>query len=85
MMSGKFGRMARRGHRHIGGGRSAARRVLYMAALTAARCNPVLAPYYRRLVEQRRKPKLVALTAVMRKLAELLNRLLADPDFKLVS
>ena len=69
--------------RHISGGRSAARKVLYMAALTASQRNPVLAPYYQRLVQQRHKPKLVALTAVMRKLIELLNRLLADPDFKL--
>ena len=73
----------RRGRRHISGGRSRARKVLYMAALTAAHRNRVLAPYYRRLVEQRHKPKLVALTAVMRKLIELLNRLLADPDFVL--
>jgi transposase len=73
----------RRGRRHISGGRSSARKVLYMAALTASQHNPVLAPYYRRLVEQRHKPKLVALTAIMRKLVELLNRLLADPDFKL--
>lgn len=75
----------RHGRRHISGGRSSARKVLYMAALTASQRNPVLAPFYRRLVEQRHKPKLVALTAVMRKLVELLNRLLADPDFKLVA
>jgi transposase len=73
----------RHGRRHISGGRSSARKVLYMAALTASQRNPVLAPFYRRLVEERHKPKLVALTAVMRKLVELLNRLLADPDFKL--
>jgi transposase len=73
----------RQGRRRISGGRAAARKVLYMAALTAAHRNPVLAPFYRRLVEQRHKPKLVALTAVMRKLVELLNRLLADPHFKL--
>lgn len=73
----------RHGRRHISGGRSSARKVLYMAALTASQRNPVLAPFYHRLVEERHKPKLVALTAVMRKLVELLNRLLADPDFKL--
>jgi transposase len=75
----------RRGRRHIGGGRRAARKVLYMAALTASQRNPVLAPYYRRLVNERKKPPLVALTAVMRKLAELLNRLLADPNFQLAT
>jgi transposase len=75
----------RHGRRHISGGRSSARKVLYMAALTASQRNPVLAPFYRRLVEERHKPKLVALTAVMRKLVELLNLLLADPDFKLAA
>jgi transposase len=72
----------RRGKRHISGGRSNVRKVLYMAALTAAQHNPVLAPFYRRLVAGG-KPKLLALTAVMRKLIELLNRLLADPTFVL--
>lgn len=71
----------RQGRRHISGGRARARKVLYMAALTAAHRNPILAAFYRRLVEQRHKPKLVALTAVLRKLVELLNRLLADPNF----
>jgi len=75
----------RQGKRHIGGGRSHARKVLYMAALTASQRNPILAPFYRRLVEERHKPKRVALTAVMRKLAELLNRLLGDPDFVLAT
>jgi transposase len=75
----------RRGQRRIHGGRAAARRVLYMAALSAAHHNRVLAAFYRRLVEERHKPKLVALTAVMRKLIELLNRLLADPHFTLAA
>lgn len=73
----------RHGRRRISGGRSGVRKVLYMAAVTAAHHNPVLAPFYQRLVVQRHKPKLVALTAVMRKLIELLNRLLADPNFVL--
>ena len=75
----------REGKRRISAGRSAARRVLYMAALTASQKNPVLSAFYRRLVEQHHKPKLVALTAVMRKLVELLNRMLADPNFKLAT
>lgn len=75
----------RHGPRRVGGGRGAARKVLYMAALTASQRNAVLAPFYRRLVEQHHKPKLVALVAVMRKLIELLNRILADPNFKLAS
>lgn len=75
----------RHGPRRVGGGRGAARKVLYMAALTASQRNTVLAPFYRRLVEQHKKPKPVALVAVMRKLIELLNRMLADPNFKLAS
>jgi transposase len=73
----------RHGRRRIGGGRSGVRKVLYMAALSAAHRNHVLAAFYQRLVVQKNKPKLVALTAVMRKLIELLNRLLADPNFVL--
>ena len=72
------------GRRRISGGRGAVRKVLYMAALTAAHRNPVLVAFYQRLLA-RGKPKLVALTAVMRKLIELLNRLLADPHFTLAS
>lgn len=76
---------ARQGRRRISGGRAAVRKVLYMAALTAAHRNVHLAAFYRRLTVERGKPKLVALTAVMRKLIELLNRLLADPHFKLAT
>ena len=61
------------GHRRIIGGRSEARRHLYMAALAAARFNPFLAPFYQRLV-QAGKPKKLALTAVMRKLVIVLNQ-----------
>jgi transposase len=37
-----------RGQRHIAHGRALARTALYMAALVAARCNPVLKPFYKR-------------------------------------
>ncbi len=43
------------------------RTALYMAALAAVRHNPWLRAFYRRLVA-RGKPKLLALTAAMRKL-----------------
>jgi len=69
-----------RGQRHIAGGRAAVRRVLYMAALTACRRNPILTAFYKRLRENG-KPSKVALTAVMRKLIILLNRLLKNPHF----
>ena len=39
----------RKGKRSIGGGRAQARHVLYMSALSASRCNPVLAPFYQAL------------------------------------
>ena len=77
--SGQF-----RGQRHIQGGRAAVRRVLYMAALTAVRHNAILQVFYTRLREKG-KPAKLALTAVMRKLTVLLNRLLKNPHFTLVS
>jgi transposase len=61
-----------KGKRCIGGGRAQARPVLYMAALSASRCNPVLAPFYKGL-KKREKPSKVALTAVMRKLVIHMN------------
>ncbi len=77
--SGQF-----RGQRHIHGGRAALRRVLYMAALAATRHNAILKAFYLRLREKG-KPAKVAITAVMRKLTVLLNRLLKNPQFTLVS
>lgn len=70
-----------RGRRLIGGGRAAARRALYMAALVAAFRNPRLRAFYQRLVASGKAPK-VALVAVMRKLIILLNRLLHEPTFQ---
>jgi transposase len=70
----------RRGHRLIGGGRSVARRALYMAALVAAFANPRFQVFYQRLIAAGKAPK-VALVAVMRKLIILLNHVLKDPQF----
>jgi transposase len=70
-----------RGHRLIGGGRAAARRALYMAALAAAFANPRFQPFYQRLIAAGKAPK-VALVAVMRKLIILLNQLLKNPEFQ---
>jgi len=61
-----------RGTRHIHGGRAALRRVMYMATLTAIRCNPWLRPFYTRL-RARGKTAKQALVACMRKLVVLLN------------
>lgn len=66
-----------RGRRMIAGGRPTVRCVLYMAALTAIRFNPVIAHFYQRLTAAGR-PKKVALIAAMRKLLTLLNAILRD-------
>lgn len=60
------------GTRSIFGGRGAIRHVLYMAALSAVRHNPVLAAAYARLRQAGKPPKL-ALTACMRRLIVILN------------
>jgi transposase len=64
------------GKRYIFGGRRHLRRGLYMAALTAARRNHILRPFYQRLTQAGKPPKL-ALVAVMRKLLIALNTALA--------
>src|SRR6266853_3735207 len=61
-----------RGKRAIFGGRRALRTGLYMAALSAARYNPILSSFYQRL-RAKGKPHKLALTAVMRKLLLALN------------
>jgi len=64
-----------RGQRRIAGGRTRLRRTLYMAAVSAVRCNPVLKPFYLRL-RAAGKPGKVALVAVKRKLLLILNAML---------
>ena len=61
-----------RGSRHIFGGRAHVRKVLYMAALTAIRCNPVIKEFYQRL-RARQKPFKVAIIACMRRLLAIIN------------
>jgi len=63
---------ATRGRRHVHGGRFEIRRVLYMAALTAAASNPAIKAFYQRLLAAGKLPK-VALVACMRKLLTSLN------------
>lgn len=63
------------GERIIWGGRSQVRRVLYMAAVCASRCNPVIRAFYERLRGQG-KPAKVALTACMHKLLLIMNAML---------
>jgi transposase len=73
-----------RGLRRIRGGRASVRRALYMAAISAVRFDPIRQRFYQRLIGAGKKP-LVALTAVMRKLIILLNRLLKNPNLVLQS
>lgn len=66
-----------RGKRKVWGGRNQVRAVLYMAALSASRHNPVIRPVYQRLLAAG-KPDKVALTACMRKLLIMLNGIMRD-------
>ncbi len=62
----------RRGRRTCWGGRASVRTALYMAALVATKCNPVIAAFYQRLLAAGKRKK-VALVACMRKLLTILN------------
>ena len=64
-----------KGQRHVWGGRASLRAALYMAALSAVRCNPLLRAFYERLTKAG-KPKKVALVACMRKLLTILNSMM---------
>src|SRR4051795_6149340 len=66
-----------KGARCIWGGRASIRRVLYMAALIAMRCNPALKAFHNRLAATGKKPKVV-IVAVMRKMIITLNAMLRN-------
>jgi len=66
-----------RGRRMIRGGRAPIRRVLYMATLSAIKCNPAIRGFHHRLLTAGRPGK-VAITAAMRKLLTILNAMLRD-------
>jgi transposase len=77
-----------RGRRVIWGGRAHLRAALYMGTLVGVRHNPVLRPFYARLLAAG-KPKKVALVACMHKLLLILNAMVAhntrwDPSLKAV-
>ena len=63
-------------------GRQGLRQAFHMAALSASKHNHVLRETYRRLIANG-KPKMVALGAVGRHLAILLNNIAKYPDFKI--
>jgi len=66
-----------RGRRCIWGGRAEVRRVVYMAALTASRSNPVIKAFHERLRAAGKPPK-VALIAVARKIVTILGAMLRN-------
>jgi transposase len=67
----------RRGRRKCKGGRVDVRTGAFMAARTAARCNPVLAPFFQRLLARGKKKQLATL-AVLRRLLVMLNAMVRD-------
>jgi transposase len=69
--SGQF-----KGLRFIGGGRARPRRMLYLAALAAKRCDPGLKAFAQQMLARGKPPKLV-IVAVMRKLIEAANLVLS--------
>ena len=68
-----------RGRSTVWGGRAPVRAVLYMGALVATRCNPILREFYQRLLAAG-KPKKLALTACMRKLLTILNSMVRNNE-----
>lgn len=67
----------RQGVRVVWGGRPNVRRALYLAAITAARFNPDLKPFFDRLIGDGKAAKL-AIIAVARKLVVLANILISE-------
>ena len=70
-----------RGKRMTGGGRRHVRARLFMPTLAATQFNPVVKKYYRTLVDQNGKCKMVALTASMRKLLCIMNTMLKNEQY----
>jgi len=69
----------KRGKRKTKGGRASLRRVLFMAALSASKCNPVIRAFYQSLLN-RGKEKKVALVACMRKMLGILNAMVRKEE-----
>ena len=66
-----------RGRRMIWGGRSMVRAALYMATMAATRSNKIIKTFYHRLLNAG-KPKMIALTACMRKLIIITNAMVRN-------
>lgn len=65
----------RKGYRTVWGGRAEIRAVLYMASVTAIRCNPAIREFAERLRSKGKPPKVV-IVACMRKLLVIMNAML---------
>jgi transposase len=63
------------GRRQIWGGRGHVRALLYMATVSAVRCNPLIRPFHERLLAAG-KPSKVAMIACARKLLTILNAIM---------
>jgi transposase len=70
-----------KGYRRTCGGRSAIKRALFMAAMSARQFNPKLKEFYENLIKNGKKP-IVAITAIMRKLITILNAKLRDANLQ---
>ena len=66
-----------RGKRAIWGGRADIRAVLYMATVSAIRCNPAIKAFAERL-KKTGKPAKVVIVACMRKLITIMNAMLKN-------
>ena len=66
-----------KGQRRIHGGRASVRSVLYMATISAIRCNPLINTFAQRLRAAGKKSKVV-IVACMRKLLGLLNAMVRE-------
>jgi transposase len=66
-----------KGQRRIRGGRHGVRKVLYMATLSAVRCNPIIKAHYQKLRQSGKYFK-VAMIACMRKLIVIMNAMVRD-------
>lgn len=69
----------KKGKRKIFGGRGDIRVPLYMAAMSAARYNPVIRSFYQSLIKSG-KPHKVAITAAMRKLLVITNAIVRKSE-----
>jgi len=65
------------GHRYTKGGRAEVKRILFMAAMAAAKSECRLGVFYQRLIKNGKK-KMIALTALMRKILVIANAKIRD-------